>query len=109
MIVSDRGSAFTSEEFSSFVNEYDAQHIKIATGSPQANGKIERVNRVLNSMLSKLTDIDAQKKWYKVLGDAEYAINNTINKSTGETTSRLLFGVEQRRKVVGRDSLIFAG
>lgn len=28
--------------------------------------------------------------------EAEFAINNTINKSTGDTPSRLLFGVNQR-------------
>lgn len=31
-----------------------------------------------------------------LLSNAEYALNNTISKSTGETPSRLLFGIDQR-------------
>lgn len=37
VIISDRGSAFTSAEFADFFSEYDIKHVKIATGSPQAN------------------------------------------------------------------------
>ena len=43
-LVSDRGSAFTSGEFSELLNENNVKHVKIATGSPQANGQAERVN-----------------------------------------------------------------
>lgn len=39
IIISDRGSAFTSHEFKEFVDERGIKHIKIATGSPQANGR----------------------------------------------------------------------
>lgn len=56
VIISDRGSSFTSQEFESFVRERDIKHILIATGSPQSNGQVERVNRVLIPMLSKLVD-----------------------------------------------------
>lgn len=47
-IVSDRGTCFTSSEFSEFLVENNIEHVKIATASAQANGQIERVNRVLN-------------------------------------------------------------
>ena len=36
-VVSDRGSCFTSKEFSDFLQEFNIQHVKVATGSPQAN------------------------------------------------------------------------
>ena len=51
-------------------------------------------------MLSKLTDNDAGKQWYKILSDAEYRINNVINKSTEETPTQLLFGIGQNDKWV---------
>ena len=76
------------------------QHIKIATGSPQANGQVERVNRTLTPMLAKLSDDSAGKYWYKIITDVEYALNNSVSKATGETPSRLLFGVKQREKSV---------
>lgn len=98
-IVSDRGSCFTSEEFHEFVENENIQHILIATGSPKANGQVERVNRVLGPMLGKLVDNSSAKYWYKVLGDVEFALNNSVNKSTGETPWRLLRGFNQRGKI----------
>lgn len=49
-------------------------------------------------MLSKLTDENNGKYWYHVLPDVEFAFNNTINKSTGQLPSVLLFGSNQRGK-----------
>ena len=94
-LVSDRGSAFTSVEFSEFLQESDVKHVKIATGLPQANGQAERVNRVLNVMLSKLTDNDAGKQCYKILNDEEFSINNVVHSATGEPSSKLIFGIDQ--------------
>ncbi|XP_046739476.1 uncharacterized protein LOC124407412 [Diprion similis] len=99
-IVYDRGTAFTSQEFQNFLLENNVKHVKIATGSPKANGQVERVNRVLYPMLAKLSDDASGKYWYKVLTDVEFALNNTVQKTTGETPSLLLFGVDQRGNVV---------
>lgn len=99
VIIADRGTAFTSKEFVDFLDEYDIVFRKIATASPQANGQVERVNRVLAPMLGKLSDEAIGKSWPKVITEVEYAINNSANVSTAETPSRLLFGVGQRGKV----------
>jgi len=56
ILISDRGTAFTSSEFTSFCKDNNIQHICTATHSPQANGQVERVNRVLGPMISKLID-----------------------------------------------------
>ena len=97
ILVSDRGTSFTSKEFDDFMLEMNIKHIKIATGSPQANGQVERYNRVLTPMLGKLY---TGKDWHKSLGEIEFAINNTINRVTGKTPSELLYGVKQRGHVV---------
>ncbi|XP_011859226.1 PREDICTED: uncharacterized protein LOC105556735 [Vollenhovia emeryi] len=47
-------------------------------------------------MLAKLSE--APSKWDRILAEAEYSLNNTFCRTTGETPSRLLFGVEQRGK-----------
>lgn len=99
VIISDRGTAFTSQEFKDFITEHDIVHVLIATGSPQANGQAERINRIITPMLAKLADKDNRLYWYKILPKAEFYINNTINKSTGEAPSKLLFGVMQRGKL----------
>ena len=51
-------------------------------------------------MLANLTEPANGKQWYKLLSEAEFALNNTIHKSTGEILSKLLFGVIQRGKVI---------
>lgn len=100
-VVSDRGTAFTSQYFKEFMNECNIQHVLIATGTPRANGQAERVNRVITPMLAKFCEETDQ--WDKHLSQVEYALNNTINKSIGTTPSKLLFGVNQRGEV--NDSL----
>lgn len=98
-IVSDRGSCFTSGEFQQFLEEENVRHIKIATGSPQANGQVERVNRSLGPMIAKLTDPERNLHWDNVVEIVEYALNNTIHRTIKEYPSAMLFGVRQRGKV----------
>lgn len=95
-IISDRGTCFTSNEFIEFVDKHNIQHIKNAVASPQANGQVERVNRVLKNMLGKLTEPLQHSDWVHQIKHVEYAINNTIQKSVGISPSMLLFGVQQR-------------
>lgn len=96
VLISDRGSSFTSVEFEDFLKKYDIRHVKIATGSPQANGQVEWVNRVFTPMIAKLSDHTVGPQWYRILGEIEHSINNTVNKSTGCTPSQLVFGMHQR-------------
>lgn len=95
-LIADRGSCFTSLEFASFVSERNIQHIKNAVAAPQANGQVERVNRVMGRMLGKLTNPINHADWSRLLSRVEYAINNLVHSSTGKTPSKLLFGVSQR-------------
>lgn len=57
---------------------------------------MERVIRVLKATLAKLSDSVEHANWRQKLTHFEYAMNNTNNSSTGESPSKLLFGVEQR-------------
>jgi hypothetical protein len=68
----------------------------VAVNTPRANGQVERFNRVISPMLSKLAE--SPDKWDRVLSSVEYALNNTISRSTRSTPSRLLFGLEQNGK-----------
>jgi hypothetical protein len=96
-IISDRGSAFRSDAFKEFVSENNVQHVLSATGTPLANGQIERSNRDLTPMFSKT--VSEPNKWDHALAAVEFAINNTVNRSTKETPSKLLFGINQRRPI----------
>lgn len=47
VLITDRGTAFTSKQFTSFVKDHAIRHQQVATACPQANGQIERYNRTL--------------------------------------------------------------
>jgi len=55
-----RSSYFTSKEFADF--DQGIKHILVATGSLQSNGQVERVNRVLIPMLSKIVNKEEGKQ-----------------------------------------------
>lgn len=95
-IISDRGSCFTSQEFANFMSDNNITHIKVATLSPQSNGQVERINRVLTPMLAKETEIGTTGNWSKNISKVEFALNNSINRTTKFCPSMLLFGVPQK-------------
>lgn len=66
VIVSDRGSCFTSHDFTEFLAENDIKHALIATGCPRANGQIERINRLLSPLLGKIED-EKQIDWVSAI------------------------------------------
>lgn len=99
-IISDRGSSFTSNEFNSFLSDNNIKHIKIATGSPQANGQVERVNRNLGPMIAKLSSNECT--WNKTIELVELSLNNTIHRMINAHPSIMLFGVNQRGNVIDK-------
>lgn len=98
-VVVDQASCFTALEFTEKMKEWNIDVVKVAVGSPQANGQVERVNRVLKAMLGKITEPLEHADWVARLDDVEYALNNTKSRSTGFSPRMLLVGQNQRRKV----------
>jgi len=98
--VSDRATCFTSNEFKKFLENNNISHILTAVSSPQANGQVERVNRVIRPILSKISDPLDHADWSSKLQMVEYSLNNTVHSSTKNVPSILLFGVEQRGTVI---------
>lgn len=101
-IVSDRGTSFTSGDFAKFMDENDIQHILIATGSPQANGQVERINRNLGPMIAKLRDPLKNTTWDEILETTEFTLNNTVHRMINEHPSVMLFGINQKGKVTDK-------
>ena len=62
---------------------------------PRANGQVERINRTLISLLTKLS-APKTDEWYKYLSRCQK--NVTSSRSTKTTPFRLLFGVDARSK-----------
>ena len=55
-LISDRGTSFTSSEFSDFIQKRDIKHRLVAVAASWANGLVKRVNRFLKSSLRKVVD-----------------------------------------------------
>lgn len=94
-IVSDKGAAFTSNSFKEYCREGGIEHVENTTGVPRGNGQIERVNRTIIPILSKLSS-DNPSKWYKHVDDVQRAINSSIHRSTKVSPFEILFGVKMR-------------
>lgn len=99
-IITDRATCFTGIEFENFLKENNVEHIRNATASPQANGQIKRINRVLTPMIEKLSEVKNQNNWSQILTQVEYALNNSSSTTTQVAPSVLLFGVRQRGVIV---------
>lgn len=95
-IVTDRGTAFTSNEFANFVKIQNIKHRQVAVAAPWANGKVERVNRFLKSSLKKL--IDEPRDWKSHLSTAQYVLNNTVHSAIKMSPSKLFLGYELRNQ-----------
>ena len=94
-IISDRGSAFTSDEFNTYCESEGIRHMLITTGLPRANGQVERLNSVIISVLTKLS-IDDPTKWYRYVEDVQKMINSTYCRSINTTPFELMIGVRMK-------------
>lgn len=96
-IISDRGTAFSSNDFAEYCKAEGIDHHMITTGMPRGNGQVERVNRCIIPMLTK-TSGDEPEKWYKHVPALQRALNSTFQRSIGMTPFKLLTGVEMKQR-----------
>lgn len=96
-IISDRGTAFTSEEFNKYCTDEQIKHVLITTGMPRCNGQVERINRIIMPVLTKLS-MENPAVWYKYLPKVQRALNSTYQRSIGVTPFEVLVGNQMRNK-----------
>lgn len=90
-VITDRGSCFRSLELTEYLQKNYIVHVRVAVASPQANGQVERVNRVITPILGKLSEPISHADWSHKLLQVEYALNNSVHSTTKKTPSELLF------------------
>lgn len=74
----------TSDSFKEYYNE-EKIHLLIAMRIPQDNGLVEKVNRTLISLFTKLSD-PKHENWFKFLIIAQKYLNAKSSRSTGRST-----------------------
>lgn len=96
-VITDRGSAFTGSVFENFCKEEKIEVVHATTGVPRGNGQVERIQRIIISVLSKLS-IDDPTKWFKHTDRVQQFINKTYQRAIGTTPFELFFGVPMKTK-----------
>jgi hypothetical protein len=90
-IISDRDTKFTSNFWKGLFQELGTQ-LKFSTAyHPQTDGQTERVNQVLEDMLSMYV-MDKPSKWEDYLHLVEFAYNNGHQASLGMSPFEALYG-----------------
>ncbi|XP_060126817.1 uncharacterized protein K02A2.6-like [Zootoca vivipara] len=87
-LVSDNGTAFTSEEFQTFTAQNAIRHIRSAPFHPATNGQAERMVRTTKDSLRRMTQGD----WEYRLAAFLLAQHSTPSTTTGRSPAELLMG-----------------
>ncbi|GFY26180.1 retrovirus-related Pol polyprotein from transposon 297 [Trichonephila clavipes] len=96
-LITDRGTTFTSDEFRTYCSEQKITLHHITTGLPRANGQVERINRTIIPVLSKMSE-DDPTKWFKHVPSLQEVLNSTFQRSINTTPFELLFGTQINNK-----------
>lgn len=93
-IFSDNGSQFISSNLTNLLNRYKIPNVFLTPKyTPQVN-TVERYNKTIITCISALINNNDQRTWDINISKIQFAINNSINESTGYTPSFLVFGRE---------------
>ncbi|KAG5868543.1 hypothetical protein JTB14_026561 [Gonioctena quinquepunctata] len=73
IIITDRGTAFTAEEFKNYCIDEGIQNLTITTGVPRGNGQVERVNCIIIPVLTELS-LEDPGRWFKYVERVQKAL-----------------------------------
>ncbi|KAK7884454.1 hypothetical protein WMY93_027577 [Mugilogobius chulae] len=96
-ITTDNGPQFTSCDFADFLKERGIKHIKTSVYHPQANGCVERFNRVLKDCIQGAQAV--QKPWKPTVTAMLQSYRATPHATTNESPFKLLRGRQMRTKL----------
>jgi len=94
VIVSDNGSAFTSQEFGTFLKHDGIKHIKTAAYHPASNGLAERYVQIVKDGLKKISGGTIESRVARLL--SRYRV--TPQSTTKVSPAELLFGRKLRTR-----------
>ncbi|GFT71540.1 hypothetical protein TNCV_18311 [Trichonephila clavipes] len=96
-LITDRGTTFTFDEFHTYCSEQKITLHHITTGLPRAIGQVERINRTIIPVLSKMSE-DDPTKWFKHVPSLQEVLNSTFQLSINTTPFELIFGTQINNK-----------
>ncbi|XP_045766170.1 uncharacterized protein LOC123867897 [Maniola jurtina] len=90
LVITDRGTNFSCKLLQTLFRSWQVEHHMITTGTPRANGQIERYVKTIIDMLTTSCNTS---DWPNGLWKVQLSLNSTIQKSTGFAPIRLLVGL----------------
>jgi hypothetical protein len=102
-IVSDRDTKFIGYFWRTLWKKLGTNLIFSSTYHPQTDGQTEVVNRILGDFLRSLVT-EHHGSWDSILLQAEFAYNDSLNRSTGKSPFQIVYGMQPRRVSELRDS-----
>ena len=90
-IIHDRASEFLSDVLQDTAFILGIKQLPTTPGHPQCDGLVERFNRTLKAMLTKVV-ANRGRDWDRLLGPLLFAYRTMVHSSTGETPFFLLYG-----------------
>ena len=94
-IQSDKGKEFVAKVCKAMYSVFAVRKVQTSGWHPQANGQVERFNKTLAEMLTKLCAKD-QVNWPNYLRTVVMEYNAMVHCSTGESPYWMLFGRDFR-------------
>lgn len=94
-IIHDRAAEFMSDMLQETARILGITQLPTSGGHPQTDGMVERLNRTLKQMLTKVVS-KGGKDWDELLGPILLAYRTAPHTSTGESPFTLLYGRDAR-------------
>jgi transposase InsO family protein len=95
VLLSDRGSSFTSEVFKHIMQLFGVKLIKTTAYHPKSNGAVERFNKTLKKMLKLWVNMQ-HTDWDALLPFALFAYNSSVHSTLKETPFYLNYARQPR-------------
>ena len=95
-LLTDNGEEFLSNGFRAFLMRQNIAHLHTTPYHPQTNGRLEKFNDTLTTILARFTAPDQQQLWDKYLPDALLAYRSHHSQSLGASPFYLLYGCQPR-------------
>jgi hypothetical protein len=102
-IVSDRDTKFIGNFWRTLWKKLGTNLAFSSAYHPQMDGQTEVVNRNLGNLLRSLV-IEHHSSWDHIFPQAEFAYNESVNRSTGQSPFQVVYGKQPRGVSELRDS-----
>jgi transposase InsO family protein len=93
IVMSDRGTTFTSELFQELNKQLGIDHRTSTAYHPQTQGLVERSHSTLTDCIA-IYAASNQKDWCSLIPHLQFAINSSVQETTGYSPHYLLHGQE---------------